>query len=359
MTYISKPVVTDNNIYESLNPAKVSGTAATRLSNTLTGLMTTPGITVQSMSQKYTTVSSTSTITPSQGLTIEVGSGYTGNLALNHSFTDQGTMLIIKNTRGTDLTIQGSSPSTSSTANGGPVSATNNVATSTVTTTGQTTTSQLLLLFGSTTIPSSFAIGDYIYHANLATDTQITGINNTGTARYISINKNPIATVPTGAVIASRELKFASSPAGFNVGDSLSGTNVPSGATISYIGSGGRITMSTGVTTGISAPTLITANRYYITLTATNSNILLDQVVSGTGIATGTQVKYITGTQIGITKLPTAALSSTNVTFQSFIDWTKDANNNLLPGGSTITLPNQQSVRLISTGAYWIIVGGT
>ena len=152
-----------------------------------------------------------------------------------------------------------------------------------------------------------------------------------------------------------------------SVNDSLSGNNVPSGATIAAINSvpaTKTVFMSAGVTTAITTSTVITANRNYITLTATpSSNIQIGQQITSVGGAVGTStvvnaINYPGTNQIYLSNQPTAALSSTSVTFQSFIDYTYDSNYGFtVVGPTSVTVADKGYLRLISDGAKWLIAG--
>jgi len=104
-----------------------------------------------------------------------------------------------------------------------------------------------------------------------------------------------------------------------------------------------------------------------VTLSAANSNIRVGQLITGPvdglgnplAIETGTRVVAISGTSLTLSLAPLATLSSTTLTFQSFIDfqWTGTA---LIPYATTISLANNASIRLISNGGvYWNIIGSS
>lgn len=373
MTYINSPIIADANIDGTLAATKVFQTSATQtVANTFAGLETTPGLKIsQSFSEAYATPATGTTITPTSGYyTVEVGASFTGNLTLNHSSADKGCMIIIKNLRGSSLTVVGSSPVTTATANGGPVTSTTSATTPLTTTTAAGTP-------GALTVASNagFAVGDRLEIRNTS-GTLLSDGNNTyftiaaggisGTTGIV-LTTIPNTSVLSGYAVASRTLKFTTLSSSFMVNDSLSGNNVPSGATIAAINSvpaTKTVFMSAGVTTAITTSTVITANRNYITLTATpSSNIQIGQQITSVGGAVGTStvvnaINYPGTNQIYLSNQPTAALSSTSVTFQSFIDYTYDSNYGFtVVGPTSVTVADKGYLRLISDGAKWLIAG--
>ena len=101
-----------------------------------------------------------------------------------------------------------------------------------------------------------------------------------------------------------------------------------------------------------------TGSTVNVTLSAANANIRVGQLVTGGGsIATGTQVAAISGTSLTLSLAPLVALSNTTLTFQSFIDFSWNGSA-AIPAGTTTSIANQASVRLISNGGvYWSVIG--
>lgn len=112
MTYIPSPYVNNDSVLDStIDSSKIIGGAITRSnSNVFNNLITMNGVAINSgVSYKYITSTSPTGYTISSSIgchTIETASGFGGNLTLDTpSSSDYGWVLNIKNTKGSDLTI--------------------------------------------------------------------------------------------------------------------------------------------------------------------------------------------------------------------------------------------------------------
>lgn len=143
-----------------------------------------------------------------------------------------------------------------------------------------------------------------------------TGIPSGATISSISANvsvtlsANATASGTITPVFRGTKLTVASAT-GIEVGHAVSGTGIPSNTTVTAV-SGTTITISSAVTANTSG-NIVFAD-YTIVVTSAFA-IEVGSSVSGTGIASGTVVTGVSGTTITLSKPITAALSSSEVSF--------------------------------------------
>src|SRR5262249_43841886 len=121
-----------------------------------------------------------------------------------------------------------------------------------------------------------------------------------------------------------------SSTANLVVGESVTGTGIPAGATISAINSSTQITLSQNATPRRSRHLSVTSPR--VTRLSSQTNLLARQAVTGAGIPAGTIMSAInSSTQITLSQSATTSGSST-VTFTSPVVTGLSSTANLLVG---------------------------
>ncbi len=107
----------------------------------------------------------------------------------------------------------------------------------------------------------------------------------------------------------------ASGFSGIAVGEYITGTGVASGSQVYNIGAGTQVVLAAQVTT---------TNSNIVTVTST-TGIYQNMLVTGTGVATGTQVSSIVGTRILLTQPITTGSGSVTLTFTAVMTMTENA----------------------------------
>jgi hypothetical protein len=173
---------------------------------------------------------------------------------------------------------------------------------------------------GSPTITSvssvtGLVMGETITGTGIPTTPAATTITGIGT-NTITLSQN--ASV-TGVVVAtgfttntSLTITNLSTVTGFVLGQPISGTGIPAGATVAGLPSSNSLTLSvpaTATTSGTSIPFsgIVTSGSAAITLVSSTAGLVVGQALGGTGIAPGVTIKTISGTTVTASANATAS----------------------------------------------------
>jgi hypothetical protein len=206
---------------------------------------------------------------------------------------------------------------------------------------------------GTVSNTTGLAIGQIITGTGIAANTVITGVtSNTITISAAATASSTVA--PTGVVTAlSPTVTAVSSLTGVLVGQPVSGTGIPTGATVTAISTTlNTITMSANATatstvTAGSVTGITTAGSPVLTTVSTVTGVLVGQAISGAGIPTGTTVAAINAV------FPYTITMSANATATIIA-----AEVLTISGPETLTIPTTETLT-VATGSITLSANAT
>ncbi|MFP5041213.1 T9SS type A sorting domain-containing protein [Parasediminibacterium sp. JCM 36343] len=156
---------------------------------------------------------------------------------------------------------------------------------------------------------NGYTTGSAVWGANIPLGTTVSSVNtSTG---VVTLSQNLIGTVASGATIVfgNNIINFASTT-GVNVGDIITGTGIQSGTTVLSLTSG-TITLSAPIT----ASTVTTANAIIaagtgLAFSSGTTGVAIGQSVSGTGIPQSAFVVGVTATSVFLSETVSATVAS-------------------------------------------------
>ena len=217
------------------------------------------------------------------------------------------------------------------------------------------------LTFGSPVVTglsstANLLVGESVTGTGIPSGTTISAINSSS---QITLSQNATAGGSSSLTFSSPVVTGLSSTAGLLVGESVTGTGIPAGTTVSAINSSTQITLSNNATT--SGSSSLTFSSPVVTGLSSTANLLVGESVTGTGIPAGTTISAInSSSQITLSANATAGGSST-LSFSSPVVTGLSSTANLLvgesvtgtgiPAGTTISAINSSTQITLSQSA--------